>query len=44
MLYAGIAIIAAGIVAALLPILREWGEHRQRKEQEGREREGRDRK
>lgn len=41
MLYAGIAIIIAGIMAALAPIVREWHAHRMRKERE--EREGRDR-
>jgi hypothetical protein len=34
MLYAAIAIIIAGISAALSPILREWYEHRKRKEEE----------
>jgi hypothetical protein len=34
MLYAAIAIIIAGIMAALTPILREWYEHRKRKDEE----------
>ena len=37
MLYAAIAIIVAGISAALSPILREWYEHRKRREREERE-------
>ena len=35
MLYAGIAIIVAGIMAALAPIAREWHEQRKRKEERG---------
>ena len=42
MLYAGIAIICAGIVAAISPILREWYTHGRRKERERREREERE--
>ena len=34
MLYAGIAIIVAGIMAALAPIVREWYEHRRRSERD----------
>jgi hypothetical protein len=34
MLYAGIAIIIAGIMAAISPIVREWYEQRERKERE----------
>jgi hypothetical protein len=44
MLYAAIAIIIAGIMAALAPIVREWSEHRKRKEREARDREGQDRR
>jgi hypothetical protein len=40
MLYAAIAIIIAGISAALSPILREWYEHRKRRRKEE-ERDGR---
>lgn len=40
MLYAGIAIIIAGIMAAISPIIREWYQHRKRKERK--EHEGRD--
>jgi hypothetical protein len=41
MLYAGIAIIVAGIVAALSPLVREWYESRQRRQQ--RQQRGKDR-
>lgn len=34
MLYAGIAIIVAGIMAALAPLAREWYEQRKRKDEE----------
>ncbi|MBB3222271.1 hypothetical protein [Pseudoduganella umbonata] len=37
MLYAAIAIIVAGIMAALAPIVREWSEHRKRKDEEKKE-------
>lgn len=37
MLYAGIAIIIAGIMAAISPIIREWYQHRKRKEREDRD-------
>lgn len=42
MLYASIAIIVAGIMAALAPIVREWHAHRMDKERMDKERKDRE--